>query len=263
MTSPAFPSDLEIARSTPPRPIAEIAGELGFAADEIELYGSTKAKVTIEGIRRLEAERPRGKYVVVTGMSPTPLGEGKSTTTVGLAQGLNKIGRKAAVCIRQPSLGPVFGIKGCAAGGGWSQVIPMEDFNLHLTGDVHAIGAAHNLAAAFIDNHVHHGNALGIDPLSVLWPRVLDISDRALRKVVIGLGGRENGYPRETEFVITVASEVMAVLALASDLGDLRVRLGRMVLATTRDGQPVTAEDLKVAGSMTVLLTDAISPTSS
>ncbi len=253
-------TDLEIARSVTPRPIADIAHQLGLRDDEIELYGSAKAKITLAGIERLEAERGRGKYVVVTGMSPTPLGEGKSTTTVGLAQGLNKIGRKAAVCIRQPSLGPVFGIKGGAAGGGWSQVIPMEDFNLHLTGDVHAIGAAHNLAAAFIDNHVHHGNALGIDPLNVLWPRALDISDRALRKVVIGLGGRENGYPRESEFVITVASEVMAVLALASDLADLRARLGRMVLATTRDGSPITAEDLKVAGSMAVLLKDAIKP---
>jgi formate--tetrahydrofolate ligase len=255
-----MPSDLEIARSVTPRPIIDVARELGLHDDEIELYGSSKAKITLAAIERLEAERPRGKYVLVTAISPTPLGEGKSTTTVGLAQGLNRIGHKAAVCIRQPSLGPVFGIKGGAAGGGKSQVIPMEDFNLHLTGDVHAIGAAHNLGAAFIDNHIHHGNALGIDPLGVLWPRVLDISDRALRKVVIGLGGRENGLPRETEFVITVASEVMAVLALASDLADLRTRLGRMVLATTRDGRPVTAEDLKVAGSMTVLLTDAIKP---
>jgi formate--tetrahydrofolate ligase len=253
-------TDLEIARSVKPRPIVEVARDLGLREEEIEPYGSTKAKIVLEAIERLEAQNARGKYVVVTGMSPTPLGEGKSTTTVGLAQGLNKIGRKAAVCIRQPSLGPVFGIKGGAAGGGWSQVIPMEDFNLHLTGDVHAIGAAHNLAAAFIDNHLHHGNALGIDPLNVLWPRVLDISDRSLRKVVIGLGGRENGYPRESEFVITVASEVMAVLALASDLTDLRARLARMVLATTRDGSPITAEDLKVAGSMAVLLRDAIKP---
>ena len=263
VTAPAVATpktDLAIARSVKPRPIVDVARDLGLRDDEIEPYGSTKAKITLEGIERLAAERPRGKYVVVTGMSPTPLGEGKSTTTVGLVQGLNKIGRKAAVCIRQPSLGPVFGIKGGAAGGGWSQVIPMEDFNLHLTGDVHAIGAAHNLAAAFIDNHLHHGNALGIDALNVLWPRALDISDRALRKVVVGLGGRENGYPRETEFVITVASEVMAVLALASDLSDLRARLGRMVLATTRDGRPVTAEDLHVAGSMAVLLKDAIKP---
>jgi formate--tetrahydrofolate ligase len=256
----SFPSDLEIARSVTPRPILDVAHELGFRDDEIELYGNTKAKVTIEGIERLERERPRGKYVLVTAISPTPLGEGKSTTTVGLAQGLNKIGKHATVALRQPSLGPVFGIKGGAAGGGYSQVIPMEDFNLHLTGDVHAIGVAHNLAAAFIDNHVHHGNELGIDANNVLWPRVLDISDRALRDVVVGLGGKDNGYPRQTQFVITVASEVMAILALASDLKDLRARLGRIVLATKRDGTPITAEDLKVAGSMTVLLKDALKP---
>ena len=253
-------SDLEIARSVTPRPILDVARDLGLHDDEIEPYGSVKAKITLSAIERLEAERPRGKYVLVTAISPTPLGEGKSTTTVGLAQGLNRIGHKAAVCIRQPSLGPVFGIKGGAAGGGRSQVIPMEDFNLHLTGDVHAIGAAHNLAAAFIDNHIHHGNAFGIDENGILWPRVLDISDRALRRIVIGLGGRENGYTRETEFVITVASEVMAVLALASDLGDLRARLGRMVLATTHDGKAITAEDLKVAGAMAVLLKDALMP---
>ena len=256
----SLPSDLEIARAATPRPILEVARDLGLRDDEVEPYGFTKAKIGLAAIERLEAERPRGRYVVVTAITPTPLGEGKSTTTVGLAQGLNRIGHDAAVCIRQPSLGPVFGIKGGAAGGGYSQVIPMEDFNLHLTGDVHAIGAAHNLAAAFVDNHIHHGNALGIDALNVLWPRAVDISDRALRKVVVGLGGRENGYPRETEFVITVASEVMAVLALASDLGDLRVRLGRVVLATTRDGAAITAEDLKVAGAMTALLTDAIKP---
>jgi formate--tetrahydrofolate ligase len=260
MTATSFPSDLDIARSVTPRPIADVAHELGLHHDEVELYGSTKAKITLEGIRRVEAANPRGKYVVISAITPTPLGEGKSTTTVGLAQGLNRIGRRAAVTIRQPSLGPVFGIKGGAAGGGYSQIIPMEDFNLHLTGDVHAIGAAHNLAAAFIDNHIHHGNVLGIDPHGVLWPRVMDISDRALREIVIGLGGRENGYPRETQFVITVASEVMAILALASDLQDLRARLGRVVLATTRDGTPITAEDLKVAGSMTVLLRDALKP---
>jgi formate--tetrahydrofolate ligase len=255
-----FPSDLEIARSVTPRPIVDVARDLGIADGELELYGPTKAKVTLEAIRRLEADRPRGKYVVVTAITPTPLGEGKSTTSVGLAQGLNQIGRRAAVNIRQPSLGPVFGIKGGAAGGGYSQVIPMEDFNLHLTGDVHAIGAAHNLAGAFLDNSLHHKNPLGIDPRGILWPRVLDISDRALRHVVIGLGGREDGVPRETEFVITVASEVMAVLALATDLQDLRARLGRIVLATTMDGRPVTAEDLGVAGAMTVLLRDAIKP---
>ena len=256
----SFPSDLEIARSVTPRPIADVAHDLGLTDDDIEPYGRTKAKVTLGAIRRLESERPRGKYVVVTAITPTPLGEGKSTTTVGLAQGLNHIGHKAAVCIRQPSLGPVFGIKGGAAGGGYSQVIPMEDFNLHLTGDVHAIGAAHNLAAAFVDNSLHHKNSLGIDPFSILWPRVVDISDRAVRHAVIGLGGKENGVPRETEWIITVGSEVMAVLALATDLQDLRSRLGRIVLAQTNDGTPVTAEDLHVAGSMTVLLTDAIKP---
>jgi formate--tetrahydrofolate ligase len=255
-----LPSDLEIAHSVRARPILEVAHELGLRDDEVELYGPTKAKVRLEAIERLEAENPRGRYVVVTAMTPTPLGEGKTTTTIGLAQGLRRIGRRAAVAIRQPSLGPVFGIKGGAAGGGYSQVIPMEDFNLHLTGDVHAIGAAHNLAAAFIDNHLHHGNALGIDPASIGWPRVVDISDRAVRRTVIGLGGRENGPPREAEWQITVASEVMAILALASDLHDLRARLGRVVLAWRIDGGPVTAEDLKVAGAMTVLLRDAIKP---
>ncbi len=255
-----FPSDLQIARAVSPRPIVDVAAELGIRDDELELYGPSKAKVTIEAIRRLEAANPRGKYVVVTAISPTPLGEGKTTTTIGLTQGLNRIGHRAAVAIRQPSLGPVFGIKGGAAGGGYSQVIPMEDFNLHLTGDNHAIGAAHNLAAAFLDNSLHHKNPLGIDQASVVWPRVVDISDRAIRRAIVGLGGRENGPPRETEWQITVASEVMAVLALASDLHDLRARLGRMVLATTMDGSPVTAEDLKVAGAMTVLLRDALKP---
>ena len=255
-----FPSDLEIARGVTPKPIGEVAAALGFHDDEVEPYGRTKAKLSIEGIERLEKSGARGKYVVVTAISPTPLGEGKTTTTVGLAQGLNKIGYRAAVAIRQPSLGPVFGIKGGAAGGGYSQVIPMEEFNLHLTGDVHAIGAAHNLAAAFLDNHLHHGNALNIDLRSITWPRVVDISDRAVRKTIIGLGGRDNGVVRESETVITVASEVMAVLALASDLADLRARLGRIVVAETVDGKPVTTEDLKVAGSMAVLLRDAIKP---
>ena len=259
-----MPSSLEIARSVTPRPIIDLARELGLHDDEVELYGPYKAKVRLEGITRLEAEAAaagrRGKYVVVTAITPTPLGEGKTTTTIGLVQGLNRIGHRAAVCIRQPSLGPVFGIKGGAAGGGYSQVIPMEDFNLHLTGDNHAVGAAHNLLAAFVDNSLTHSNPLGIDPLGVLWPRVVDISDRAVRKAIIGLGGRENGYPRETEWQITVASEVMAVLALASSLQDLRVRLGRMVVATTFDGRRITAEDLKCAGSMTVLLLDAIKP---
>ena len=256
----SFPSDLEIARSVTPRPIVDVAHDLGLRDDEIEQYGPRKAKVPLSAIERLEAANPRGKYIVVTGITPTPLGEGKSTTTVGLAQGLNRIGKRAAVAIRQPSLGPVFGIKGGAAGGGYSQVIPMEDFNLHLTGDVHAIGAAHNLAAAFLDNSIYHRNKLGIDPLSITWPRVVDISDRAVRRVVIGLGGRENGMPRESETMITVASEVMAILALASDLKDLRIRLGRVVVGYTVEGKPVTLEDLKVAGAMTVLLVDAIKP---
>jgi formate--tetrahydrofolate ligase len=262
--SAPMPSSLEIARSVTPRPIVELARELGLRDDEVEQYGPYKAKVSVAAIERLEAEAAakgkRGKYVVVTAITPTPLGEGKTTTNIGLVQGLNRVGHKAAVCIRQPSLGPVFGIKGGAAGGGYSQVIPMEDFNLHLTGDNHAVGAAHNLLAAFIDNSLTHGNPLGIDPLGVLWPRVVDISDRAIRRVIVGLGGRENGYPRETEWQLTVAGEVMAVLALASDLQDLRRRLGRMVVATTFDGQRVTAEDLRCAGSMTVLLRDAIKP---
>jgi formate--tetrahydrofolate ligase len=259
-----MPSSLEIAQSVKPRPIIDLAHELGLRDDEIEQYGPHKAKVRLEGIERLEAvaaaRGKRGKYVVVTAITPTPLGEGKTTTNIGLVQGLNRIGHRAAVCIRQPSLGPVFGIKGGAAGGGYSQVIPMEDFNLHLTGDNHAVGAAHNLLAAFVDNSLTHGNPLGIDPLGVLWPRVVDISDRAIRKAIVGLGGRENGYPRETEWQITSASEVMAVLALASDIHDLRARLARVVVATTFDGRRVTAEDLRCAGSMTVLLRDAIKP---
>jgi len=259
-----MPNSLEIARSVTPRPIMELARELGLHDDEVELYGPYKAKVCLEGITRLEAEAEatgkRGKYVVVTAITPTPLGEGKTTTNIGLVQGLNRIGHRAAVCIRQPSLGPVFGIKGGAAGGGYSQVIPMEDFNPHLTADNHAVGAAHTLLAAFVENSLTHNNPLGIDPLGVLWPRVVDISDRAIRKAIIGLGGRENGYPRETEWEITVASEVMAILALASDLQDLRRRLGRTVVATTFDGRRITAEDLKCAGSMTVLLRDAIKP---
>jgi len=259
-----MPSSLEIARSVTPRPIMELARELGLRDEEVEQYGPYKAKVRLEGITRLEADADaagrRGKYVVVTAITPTPLGEGKTTTNIGLVQGLNRIGHRAAVCIRQPSLGPVFGIKGGAAGGGYSQVIPMEDFNLHLTGDNHAVGAAHNLLAAFVDNSLTHGNPLGIDPLGVLWPRVVDISDRAIRKAIIGLGGRENGYPRETEWQITVASEVMAVLALTSSLQDLRQRLGRVVVATTFDGRRITAENLRCAGAMTVLLLDAIKP---
>ena len=255
-----IPSDLEIARSVVPRPITEIARELGIRDSELELYGAGKAKVSLDAVARLEAAGPRGRYVVVTAITPTPLGEGKTTVAVGLAQGLNRIGRRAAVTIRQPSLGPVFGIKGGAAGGGYAQVVPMDELNLHLTGDTHAVGAAHNLAAAFLDNHLFHGNELGIDPRTVLWPHVVDISDRALRHAVIGLGGRLGGVPRETEWQITVASEVMAILALAWDLPDLRSRLERIVLAATAGGKAVTTADLKVAGAMAVLLKDAAKP---
>jgi len=255
-----IPSDLEIARSVVPRPITEIARELGIRDSELELYGAGKAKVSLDAVARLEAAGPRGRYVVVTAITPTPLGEGKTTVAVGLAQGLNRIGRRAAVTIRQPSLGPVFGIKGGAAGGGYAQVVPMDELNLHLTGDTHAVGAAHNLAAAFLDNHLFHGNELEIDPRTVLWPHVVDISDRALRHAVIGLGGRLGGVPRETEWQITVASEVMAILALAWDLPDLRSRLERIVLAATAGGKAVTTADLKVAGAMAVLLKDAVKP---
>ncbi len=254
-----FPSDLEIAQAASLRPIAGVAADLGLLPDEVELYGKYKAKIDLAALGRLQS-RPLGKYVVITAITPTPLGEGKSTTTVGLAQGLAKLGKRAIAAIRQPSLGPVFGIKGGAAGGGYAQIVPMEDFNLHLTGDNHAVGAAHNLLAAFLDNHLYHGNALGIDLHRIELRRVVDISDRALREIVLGLGGRENGVPREGGFDITVASECMAILALATSLPDLRARLGRMVAAYTKDGQPVTAEDLKCAGAMTVLMKDAIKP---
>jgi formate--tetrahydrofolate ligase len=254
-----MPSSLHIAQAATMRPIAELGLELGLLPEELELYGPYKAKIRLEALDRL-AGRPDGREIVVTAITPTPLGEGKTTTTIGLAQGLNRIGVRAAVAIRQPSLGPVFGIKGGAAGGGYSQIVPMEDFNLHLTGDNHAVGAAHNLAAAFIDNHLHHGNALGIDPSTITWPHVVDISDRALRHAVIGLGTAEDGPQRETEWQITVASEVMAVLALASSLQDLRARLGRIVVARTTTDVPVTLDDLKVAGAMTVLMRDAIKP---
>ena len=252
-------SDIEIAHAATVRPAREIAEEIGLEPDEVEPNGRYKAKVTLKVLDRLK-DRPNGKYVLVTAITPTPLGEGKTLTSVGLGQALRATGRSAFTCIRQPSLGPVFGIKGGAAGGGYSQVVPMEDINLHLTGDVHAITAAHNLCAAFIDNHIYHGNELDIDPHAVTWPRVLDISDRSLRNVVIGLGGRTDGDPRETHFEITVASELMAILALAEDLQDLRARIGRVIVARTHDGAPVTAEDLKVAGAMTVLMKETIKP---
>ncbi|MET1232790.1 MAG: formate--tetrahydrofolate ligase, partial [Candidatus Limnocylindrales bacterium] len=255
----SMPSSLQIAQAASIRPIAEIGGELGLLPEELELYGPYKAKISLDVLKRL-ADRPNGHEILITAITPTPLGEGKTTTTIGLAQGLNRIGVRTAVAIRQPSLGPVFGIKGGAAGGGYSQIVPMEDFNLHLTGDNHAVSAAHNLASAFIDNHLHHGNALGIEPHTISWPHVVDISDRALRHAVIGLGSAEDGLPRETEWQISVASEVMAILALATDIHDLRARFGRIVVARTRDDRPVTLDDLKVAGAMTVLMRDAIKP---
>lgn len=255
-----MPSDLEIAQKAAMQPISKIAQELGLSdEDDIELYGKYKAKISLEVLKRLQ-NKPLGKYIDVTAITPTPLGEGKTVTTIGLSMALNKIGKKSIVCIRQPSLGPVFGIKGGAAGGGYSQVVPMEDFNLHLTGDTHAVAAAHNLLSAFVDNHLFHGNKLGINPFSVSWPRVVDISDRVLRKIILGLGGKENGIPRESSFDIAVASEVMAILALTTDIFDLRKRLGRVVIGYTKDKKPVTAEDLQCAGAMTVLLKDAIKP---
>src|SRR6476660_678165 len=250
-------SDLEIAQEATLQPISQNASDLGLLDVEVEKYGKYNAKISLEVLDRLK-DRPNGKFIVVTGMTPTPLGEGKTLTTVGLAQAMNKIGKRTVANIRQPSLGPTFGVKGGAAGGGYSQVVPMEDFNLHLTGDTHAVTMAHNLLAAMIDNHLNHGNQLEIDPFTITWPRVVDISDRALRNVIVGLGGKENGYPREATFDIAVASEVMAVLGLATDMNDLRARLARVVLATRRDGTPITAEDLKVAGAMTVLLRDAL-----
>lgn len=254
------PSDLEIAQAATLKPIIEIAESVGLTADDLDLYGKYKAKVHLDVLNRL-TNVPNGKYIDVTAITPTPLGEGKTVTTIGLSQALHYLGKRVFTCIRQPSQGPTFGIKGGAAGGGYAQVVPMEDFNLHLTGDIHAVGAAHNLLAAAIDAHILHGNALNIDPFSITWNRVVDVNDRALRQIVIGLGGRENGYPRETGFDITVASEVMAILALTTDLRDLRQRLGRIVIGTNREGKPVTAEDLQVAGAMTVLLRDAIMPT--
>ncbi|MFQ5455027.1 MAG: formate--tetrahydrofolate ligase [Nitrospirota bacterium] len=253
------PSDIEIAQGAKLKHIAEIGNALGLQEDELELYGKYKAKVSLDVLERLK-DRPNGKYIDVTAITPTPLGEGKTTTTVGLGMALNRIGKKAAIAIRQPSLGPVFGIKGGAAGGGYSQIVPMEDFNLHLTGDVHAIGLAHNLLAAFIDNHLHHGNKMGINPFSIAWTRVVDVSDRALRNVIIGLGGKTDGVPREAKFDITVASEVMAILALTTGMKDLRERLGRITIGTTHNGKAVTADDLKCAGAMAVLLKDAIKP---
>jgi formate--tetrahydrofolate ligase len=254
-----MPSSLEIAQAATLRPVAEIAAELGLEPDEIELYGSYKAKVGLSVLDRL-ADRPDGKLVNVTAITPTPAGEGKTTTAVSLTQGFGKLGKRPVLCIREASLGPVFGIKGGAAGAGYTQVVPMEDMNLHFTGDIHSIGAANNLLAAMVEAHLLHGNELGIDPLSISWRRCVDINDRALRDIVVGLGGRANGYTRQTGFDITAASEVMAIVAVARDLHDLRRRLGAITVGATYDGEPVTAEQLRAAGAMTVLLKDTIKP---
>ncbi len=259
MATTKMPSSLEIAQAATLRPIAELAAEIGLEDDEVDLYGRFKAKVDLSVLERL-ADRPNGKLIGVTAITPTKAGEGKTTTSVGLTQGLGRIGKSPVLCLREASLGPVFGIKGGAAGGGYSQVVPMEDLNLHFTGDIHAIGAANNLLSAMLEAHILHGNELGIDPLTVSWRRCVDMNDRALRSVVIGLGGRANGYVRETGFDITAASEVMAITAVARDLFDLRRRLGRITVAYTWEGEPVTAEQLKAAGAMTVLLKDAIKP---
>ena len=255
-----FPTDLEIARQARLKPIAEIAQELGLEESEVEPYGRYKAKISLGVLDRL-AGRPEGKLITVTAIVPTPLGEGKTVSAVGLGQAMKKIGKKVANTCREPSLGPVFGIKGGAAGGGYSQIVPMEDLNLHLTGDSHAVSVAQNLLAAMIDASILHGNPTGLDPLNVTWRRTVDINDRALRDIVVGLGGRANGYPRQTGFDITAACETMVILALATSLADLHQRLGRAVVGFTRDGRPVTAEDLKAAGAMTVLLREALQPT--
>ncbi|MER2534496.1 MAG: formate--tetrahydrofolate ligase [Rhizobiaceae bacterium] len=256
---PDVKSDIEIARGAAKKPIAEIGARLGIPPEHLLPYGHDKAKVSADFIASL-ADRPDGRLILVTAISPTPAGEGKTTTTVGLADGLNRIGRTSAVCIREASLGPNFGMKGGAAGGGYAQVVPMEDINLHFTGDFHAITAAHNLLAALIDNHIYWGNALGIDTRRVVWRRVMDMNDRALRGIVASLGGPANGFPRETGFDITVASEVMAILCLANDLQDLERRLGDIVVAYRGDKSPVHARDLKADGPMAVLLREAMQP---
>ena len=252
-------SDIEIARAARMRPIEEIGDRLGLDAAALQPYGHTKAKVDVAGIAGLDA-RPDGKLILVTAMTPTPAGEGKTTTTVGLGDGLNRIGKKAMICLREPSLGPCFGVKGGAAGGGYAQVVPMEDINLHFTGDFHAIGAAHNLLSALLDNHIYWGNDLALDGRRVAWRRVMDMNDRALRDVVTSLGGVANGFPRQTGFDITVASEVMAIFCLATGPEDLARRLGNIVVGETRDRRPVRAADLKADGPMAVLLKDAMQP---
>ena len=255
----SFPSDLEIAQAAVLRPITEIAGSLGLPAEHVETHGPHVAKIDLAAIGAAEGN-PRAKYVVVTAVTPTPLGEGKTTTSVGLAQAMSRIGRKGLLALRQPSLGPTFGIKGGAAGGGHSQVVPMELLNLHLTGDFHAVTAAHNMCAAILDNHLHQGNECGIDPGKITWRRVLDVNDRSLRNVTIGQGGKEDGVTRETGFDITAASEVMAILALSTSLADMRARLGRIVVGYTAGDAAVTAEQIGAAGAMAVLMRDALRP---
>jgi formate--tetrahydrofolate ligase len=251
------PSDIDIAQAARLRPIQDVAAEIGLGPDEILPYGRYKAKITPEAIK---SRPPTGRLVLVTGISPTPAGEGKSTVTIGVSQALRRLGQKVVVCIREPSLGPVFGVKGGAAGGGYAQVVPMDEINLHFTGDFHAITAAHNLLSAMLDNHIHHGNALGLDSRRITWPRTIDMNDRALRQIVVGLGGLNGGPTREDRFVIVPGSEVMAILCLASDLPDLEARLGRIVVGFTRERKPVTAADLKASGAMTLLLKDALLP---
>ena len=252
-------SDIEIAQAAHPESIVKVASKLGISEDDLECYGKYKAKISPSVLKNLK-DKPDGKLILVTAITPTPAGEGKTTTSVGLTDGLNKIGKKACAALREPSLGPSFGLKGGAAGGGYAQVIPMEDINLHFTGDLHAITTAHNLCAAMLDNHIQQGNELNIDPRRIVFRRVMDLNERALRNIVIGLGGTANGVPRESGFDITVASEVMAIFCLASDLMDLKARLGRMVIAYTYDNKPVTVHDIHAEGAMSVLLKDAIKP---
>ena len=252
-------SDIQIAQEAVMEPIAEVAKRLDIREDELELYGKYKAKFSDELLERLKDE-PDGKLVLVTAINPTPAGEGKTTTSVGLGQAFGKLGKKAVIALREPSLGPCFGIKGGAAGGGYAQVVPMEDLNLHFTGDFHAITSANNLLAALLDNHIQQGNELGIDPRQIIWKRCLDMNDRVLRNVVVGLGSKMDGMVREDHFVITVASEIMAVLCLADDMEDLKRRLGNIIVAYNFEGKPVTADDLHATGSMAALLKDALKP---
>ncbi|MGW1679321.1 formate--tetrahydrofolate ligase [Saccharopolyspora sp. NPDC002376] len=254
-----IPSDLDISRATALKPMEDVAAQLGIGTHLLEPYGRSVAKISLEALEELP-EEPTARYVVVSAITPTPLGEGKTTTTVGLGQALRQLGKRSAVAIRQPSMGPTFGIKGGAAGGGYSQVVPMEALNLHLTGDMHAVTSAHNMLAAMLDNHLHKGNSLGIDPHRITWRRVLDVNDRDLRNIVTGLGGRVDGTPRQTGFDITAASEVMAVLALSTSLQDMRQRLGRIVVGYTSDGEPVSAEQLHAGGAMAVIMREAIKP---